>query len=168
MSTSTLRTLAATLLVGAAALASAADSGDTTPASHGRAVRGHIVAEVLTGPECTSPVNQCTKGHISGGIEGDFVFRVTAILPNADTPQTGVVNYTGEVVVKTSRGLIFFKDTGAIDQTPGDPGDVGSVSTITGGTGRYLGASGHLHLSGTFTPEDGGHTRYSGILQLAR
>jgi hypothetical protein len=160
-------TLAATLLVGTTAIATAADGGDVTPPPHGRAIHGRFVGEALSGPECTSPVNVCTKGHVSGSIEGEFVFTVTALIPNADTSQTGVLNYTGEGVVTTRHGLIFFKDTGAIDVTPGDPGDIGSVSTITGGTGRYLGASGRFHVAGTSTAADGSESEYSGVLQLA-
>ena len=43
-------------------------------------VNGHIVSELLTGPECTSPVGLCTSGRFIGGINGDFVFIATRSL----------------------------------------------------------------------------------------
>src|SRR5262245_46045678 len=100
--------------------------------SDGDLFRGHISAHLVTGPECTSPVGMCTKGRISGDIRGTFVFTVTTLTPTADTPVTGVVNYTGDVLIHTRRGDIFVKDSGGINNAPGSTGDVGSVSTITG------------------------------------
>ena len=158
-----LRPLGAALLAGAILTLTAAAS---PAAVRCRAVQGRIISELLTGPACASPVGLCTRGRFTGGIAGEFVFTATALIPSADTPQTGVVHYTGDIVIKTRRGDIFIKDAGAFNPVPGSTGDVGAVSTITGGTRRYAGASGHFSISGTFTPEDGGDSEYRGQIEL--
>jgi hypothetical protein len=127
-------------------------------------VKGHIVSELLTGPGCTSPVDLCTSGRFIGGIKGDFVFIATSLTPHQDTEGTGVVHYTGDITISTRHGDIFDKDAGAFNPISGSTGDVGSVSTITGGTGRYAGASGRIRISGTFTPQEGGDSKYHGEL----
>ena len=112
----------------------------------------------------TSPVDLCTSGRFIGGINGDFVFIAASLTTLDDTLVTGVVHYTGDITIRTRHGLIFDKDAGAFNAAPGSTGDVGSVSTITGSTGRYAGASGHIHIAGTFTSEEGGDSEYQGIL----
>src|SRR5262249_40077752 len=77
------------------------------------AVHGHFVSEALTGPECPPPVNLGTKGQFTGDIRGEFVFTATPLTPSADTPATGVLHYTGDIVIKTRRGQITIKDSGA-------------------------------------------------------
>jgi hypothetical protein len=131
-----------------------------------KGVHGHITSELLTGPECTSPVGLCTRGRFTGDIRGAFVFTATSLTPSADTEQTGVVHYTGDILIRTQRGQISIKDAGAFNALPGSTGDVGAVSTIVAGTGRYAGASGRIRIRGTFTPEDGGDSAYSGEIQL--
>jgi hypothetical protein len=151
------------LLIGAALSFTA----PAAPAEHRcRAIRGHIDSELLAGPECTSPVGLCTRGHFTGDIRGTFVFTATSLTPSADSPATGVVHYTGEIVIQTRRGQVFIKDAGAFNSLPDSTGDVGAVSTITGGTNRYAGASGRLRIAGTFTPQDGGDSEYSGEIVL--
>jgi hypothetical protein len=128
-------------------------------------VKGHIISELLTGPACTSPpsVALCTSGRFIGGINGAFVFIATSLTGHQDTPVTGIVHYTGDITIRTRHGDIFDKDAGAFNAATDSTGDVGSVSTITGGTGRYAGASGHIHIAGTFTSEEGGDSEYQGI-----
>ena len=150
------------LLIGAALSLTA----PAPAASRCRAVRGFIDSELLSGPECTSPVGLCTRGTFTGDIRGTFVFTATSLTPSADTPATGIVHYTGDIVIQTRRGRIFIKDAGAFNSLPDSTGDVGAVSTITGGTGRYAGSSGRIRIAGTFTPQDGGHSEYSGEVEL--
>jgi hypothetical protein len=40
------------------------------------------------------------------------------------------------------------------------------VSTIVGGTGTFQGASGRIRIAGTFTPQKGGDSAYSGDVTL--
>ena len=154
--------VAATVLLTAVALPLTVGIGHAQ--SKCKPVNGHIVSELLTGPECTSPVGLCTSGRFIGGINGDFVFIATSLTPHQDTPVTGVVHYTGDITISTRHGDIFDKDAGAFNAISGSTGDVGGVSTITGGTGRYAGASGRIRIAGTFTPEAGGDSEYQGEL----
>jgi hypothetical protein len=131
-------------------------------------VKGHISSELLTGPECTSPVGLCTKGRFSGDIQGDFVFIANTLTPTPDTALTGVVHYIGDILIHTRKGDIFIKDSGAFNTLPGGTGDVGSVSTITSGTGRWEGASGHIHIAGTFTPAGGGDSDFEGEISMLK
>ena len=154
------------LLVTAAVLLTAVALPLTVGIGHAQSnckpVNGHIVSELLTGPECTSPVGLCTGGSFIGGINGDFIFIATSLTPHQDSPVTGVVHYTGDITIRTRHGDIFIKDAGAFNSIPNSTGDVGSVSTITGGTERYAGASGRIRIAGTFTPEGGGDSDYQG------
>jgi hypothetical protein len=46
-----------------------------------------------------------------------------------------------------------------------DPsGPVVDLCTITGGTGKYAGVSGHLRIHGTFTFVQGGDSHYEGTM----
>jgi hypothetical protein len=85
----------------------------------------------------------------------------TSLTPTQDTPVTGVYLYTGDNVIKTKDGEIYTKDAGALNLTPGGSGDDVSISTITGGTGKYAGATGTLRSYGTFT-DAGGEFSYEG------
>ena len=152
----------ATILLTAVALPFTMGIGHAQPTC--KPVKGHIISEQLTGPACTSLVDLCTSGRFIGGINGDFVFIATSLTPLNDPLVPGVVHYRGDITISTRHGDIFDKDAGAFNAAPGSTGDVGSVSTITGGTGRYAGASGHIHIAGTFTSEEGGDSDYQGIL----
>jgi hypothetical protein len=81
--------------------------------SNCKPVKGHIVSELLTGPECTSPVGLCTSGRFIGGINGKFVFIATSLTTHQDTSVTDVVHYTGDITISTRHGDIFDKDAGA-------------------------------------------------------
>jgi hypothetical protein len=126
-----------------------------------RRVQGYLVSQLLTGPECKSPVSMCSRGRLYGDVRESFVFTATSLTPSSDTPTSGVMLYTGDMVVSAARGKLFLKEAGAFDVTR-PRGDVGAVSVITGGTDVHEGASGVLHLSGTFTPTGGGHSNYEG------
>jgi hypothetical protein len=137
-------------------------------------VSGEIVSRVLEGPACTSPIGICTAGKISGhpALAGTFVFVAKTLTPTADTPETGVMQYTGEITIRTTLGArVFLKDAGAINWTKGGTGDVGAVSTIMPGpgipaTGIRPWLKGRLRISGTFTPEAGGKSTYTGYIVL--
>jgi hypothetical protein len=129
-------------------------------------VRGTIVSRLLTGPACTSPISLCTAGTIDGhpSLKGSFIFTAKTLTPTADTPETGVMHYTGDITIRTAQGTVFIKDAGAINWTKGGTGDVAAVSTIIRGPGILPGLKGRLRISGTFTPEAGGKSEYVGYL----
>jgi hypothetical protein len=112
---------------------------------------------------CTSPIGFCTSGSMSGTINGDFVFTANWFIPS-DTP--GVIFLTGETVVQTSRGEVRCQDAASynISELESGPGPFASLCTITGGTGDWAGATGHIRIHGTFTLADGGNSHYEGLI----
>jgi hypothetical protein len=147
-----------TILVLSLALA-AAGGGYAMASSEEQSAAGHLVSQVLAGPTCPSPIGLCTAGTLTGTINGDFVFSATTLQPSA-TP--GVLFYTGEIVVQTSRGEVRCQDAGAF-QTDA-PGGVVDLCTITGGTGDWAGVTGHIRIHGTFTFAEGGNSHYEGVI----
>jgi hypothetical protein len=152
---------------------------ESPAAARVKAVRGHILSELLTGPDCKSPVGLCTAGQFTGDIRGKFVFTAVTLTPSGDTATTGVMHYTGDIVIvsaslppgvarglENGRGDIFIKDSGAFNALPEGTGDVAAVSTIIGGTKGNIGLSGRIRIAGTFTPQDGGDSEYSGFIDL--
>jgi hypothetical protein len=121
-----------------------------------RAVAGVLISSLLTGPECRSPLGLCTRGWMIGGITQPFTFTLLALSPTEDTGSTGVMHYTGEMVIETRDGRIVVSESGAFDADASGTGDVAAVSTIVAG------GSGRLRFHGTFTPAAGGHSAYSG------
>ncbi len=142
--------------------AAAAAGGYAFAANYSKQAQGSLRSQPLV-EGCTSPVGFCTTGQASGTINGDFVFTATRFVPS-DTP--GVVLYTGEIVFQTSRGELRCEDAGAYnsDELESGPGPFASVCTITGGTGHWAGATGHIRIHGTFTLAEGGNSRYEGSI----
>ena len=138
----------------------------STPAGRAAAkcknVRGHVTSQTVT-ENCASPIGLCAAGQFFGAIRGEFFLVGTSLTPTQDTPVTGVYIFTGDNVIKTREGEIHTKDAGALNLTPGGAGDDVSIATITGGTGKYAGATGSLRASGTFS-EAGGEFSYEGEL----
>ena len=127
-------------------------------------VVGHFSSVVVGGPDCLSPIGLCTRGTLSGGLKGSFFFTATSLVPTADTPTTGVVLYTGEIVLTTKDGTLTCKDAGGF-QTVG-AGAVSSVCAIVAGTAGLAGASGTIQFVGTFTVADGGDGDYRASVSL--
>jgi hypothetical protein len=127
-----------------------------------KTVSGHIADQSYSGAECASPLGQCSAGSFTGALKGNFVASATSFTPSNDTATTGVLFFTADLVLHTKDGDLFLKDAGAFNTTPGGQGEHATVSTVTGGTGMYAGASGRLLETGTFTPEDGGYSDYTG------
>ncbi len=125
-----------------------------------KVVRGHVTSQTTT-ENCPSPINLCAAGQFYGAIRGELFLVGTSLTPTQDTPTTGVYMFTGDDVIKTREGDIYTKDAGVLNLTPGSTGDDISIVTITGGTGKYAGATGSLRAYGTFS-EAGGEFSYEG------
>ncbi|MET0645902.1 MAG: hypothetical protein ABW208_04725 [Pyrinomonadaceae bacterium] len=132
------------------------------PKARCQMVSGHITDQPYVGAECASPLGQCSAGRFYGVLKGDFVASATSFTPSADTATTGVISFTADLVLHAKDGDLFLKDAGTFNTTPGARGEHATVTTVTGGTGRWAGASGRLLETGTFTQEDGGYSVYSG------
>jgi hypothetical protein len=123
-------------------------------------VNGFFRIQSETGAACDSPVGVCLAGDVSGRIKGAFSFAATSVLTTDDTPTTAAIVTTGDAAVATEEGDILCKLTGTLQLT-GD-GPFVSLCVITGGTGRWAGATGYLRTSGTFTFSAGGSGTYDG------
>jgi hypothetical protein len=145
-----------------AVVAAAVAGGSYALASGDAKAHGSLRSQPLV-EGCTSPGGFCTVGQASGTIKGDFVFTAFRSVPS-DTP--GVVLYTGEIVFQTKRGELRCQDAGAfnIGELASGPGPFASVCTITGGTGEWAGATGHIRTHGTFTLAQGGNSEYDGLI----
>jgi hypothetical protein len=125
-----------------------------------QAVNGFFRVQAATGPDCTSAVGVCLAGEVSGRIKGAFSFAATEIIATTDTPATGVLATIGDAVVETADGDIVCKLTGSL-QITGD-GPFVSICVVTGGTGKWTGATGYLRTSGSFVFAAGGTGTYDG------
>jgi hypothetical protein len=121
-----------------------------------RSVSGVLVSSLVSGADCTSPLGLCSRGWLIGGITQPFFFRLLTLSPTDTTALTGVMQYTGEMVIERRSGAIVVAEVGAFDADVNGTGDVAAVSTIVAG------GSGRLRFQGTFTPLSGGHSAYSG------
>lgn len=150
--------VAATLVLGATF---ALTSGAVAAGSH--TARGLFESDVVV-DGCTSPVGICTHGTLTGGVNAEFDFTATSLVPTADTAATSVLLYTGDIVVSHKFGTLTCKDAGAF-QSAG-AGAVSSVCTIVAGTGDYAGATGSIQFVGNFTLPDGGEGEYRAVINL--
>ncbi len=137
-----------------------APAGKAAAANQCKNVRGHVTSRTVT-ENCPSPIALCAAGQFYGAIRGELLLVATSLTPTQDTPVTGVYMYTGDDVIKTRTGDIYTKDAGALNLTPNSTGDDISIVTITGGTGKYAGATGTLRAYGTAS-EAGGEFSYEG------
>jgi len=139
-----------------------ASGGSSLASTDAEPAQGKLRSQPLV-EGCTSPVGFCTVGRATGTINGDFVFTARAFVPS-DTP--GVILYTGAIVFTTRRGEVRCQDAGAynVGELESGPGPFASLCTITGGTGEWAGATGHIRIQGTFSLVAGGDSRYEGSI----
>jgi hypothetical protein len=131
-------------------------SGRAEASPRCRAVAGVLISSMVTGAECRSPIGLCSRGWLLGGLTQPFTFTLLTLSPTDDTGSTGVMHYTGEMVIESRDGRIVVRESGAFDADANGTGDVAAVSTIVSG------GSGRLRFQGTFTPAAGGHSAYAG------
>ena len=137
---------------------------DSTTARAAANIVGHFSSVAVGGPDCLSPIGLCTRGALSGGLKGDFFFMATSLVPTADTPATGVVLYTGDIVLTTKEGTLTCKDAGGFQTVAA--GAVSSVCAIVSGTAGFAGAVGTIQFVGTFTLADGGDGDYRATVSV--
>jgi hypothetical protein len=135
-------------------------SGGAAAASMCKKVEGHFTLQSLTGPACSSAVDICATGTYTGDISGSSSFAGTSVVATADTPTTGVILVTGDNTISSRRGTLLTKDAIVLRTT--GAGEFAKVDTIVGGTGAWLGTSGVLRATGTFSQTTGGSGRYTG------
>lgn len=132
-------------------------------------VNGHFSLKPPGQSECPPdlPLGLCMSGSVNGRIHGSFTF-VPADFDRAPEPSTTLLT-TGTASVDADGGRFHCQHAGAIEmgsEGPKADGPFVSLCVITGGTGKWAGASGYLRITGTFTLERGGIGSYDGKLVL--
>jgi hypothetical protein len=114
-------------------------------ASDGSQVSGsfQFAGKLLTG--CPLGSVLCTSGSFSGSFSAPFQFSILSILPS---PTLGVEYFDGQLVAHTPSGDLHCDLNGALDARSSSVGEFGEICVITGGTGVYKNATGHLRLMG--------------------
>jgi hypothetical protein len=110
-------------------------------------VNGHFEARLVPPPDCTSVVGVCTAGRVWGGLQGDYQFTMSKLVPTAEPETPSIFFFTGRSVVHTKDGDLHGVDTGTIDLPPGQ-GGFASLITWTGGTGPFAATTGQIRLRG--------------------
>ena len=89
----------------------------------------------------------CTNVTYTGDIQGSGPLVLLAIVPS---PTVGVNYFNGKQTIHTAQGDLRCDLNGATN-TLGAQGEFGEICSITGGTGAYAHAKGHLRMFGTST-----------------
>jgi hypothetical protein len=145
-------------LLSCSSLASGARQDATIEAS------GEIRFEIYQAATCEgagpSPVASCSRGHYSGGLEGTGYYAVQSFAPS--TPD-GMTFITEKEVLRLADGDLYGLVNAVFDSRSAD-GEVASIHSITGGTGRYAGASGFIRL----WRASGERFEYVAVIRLAQ
>jgi hypothetical protein len=112
-----------------------------------RPLDGHFEARLVPPPGCASAVGVCTAGRVWGGLQGDYQFTMSKLVPTGEPETPSIAFFTGRSVVHAKGGDLLGVDTGTIDLPPGQ-GGFASLITWTGGTGAFAGATGQIRLRG--------------------
>ena len=143
-------------------------AGQATAKSSLLKVKGHYRSQLAQGPDCQAATGQCFAGRIYGrALRGSFTGGINSITPTA---QEGVMLIDAATTIRTRRGSLHFAHQQAVyDVTPTGRGEFSWILRITGGTGRFAGATGYLAGAGNTPPSTGRSTStYFGEITLAR
>ena len=137
------RVLAACLLLATAAPSALADA-DCKPIIA-------IQRDVLITTNCPSPIGFCAGGTIAGnhGLRGTNFFSARSFDPILSDP-LGRLAVPGDSTYTTDDGVLNISDVSVFDVVRGTFAGVGR---ITGGTGRFAGASGDIFTTGRAAPD---------------
>jgi hypothetical protein len=129
--------------VGGAGVASQVATAQPGPVT----VKGTFDSQTVTGPSCTAPTGQCFKGAFHGSIKGH---TAGALLSTAPTQQPDVVLIDASFTIHTRSGdLTFAHEQIVYNTSPSGEGEFSILAELTGGTGRYAGATGYVLGVGT-------------------
>lgn len=124
-------------------------------------VRAEIISFATT-TDCASPIGLCTAGTIDGnqGLDGTTRFTALTAAPFHGEPPTTLA-VTGTLDISTAKGTLSTSDVFNFDTARGV---FSSIERITGGTGRYAGASGTLFIGGVVQADGSFRSEVSGTL----
>jgi hypothetical protein len=126
-------------------MAALAGSAPLTARQFCKPAVGSFLAHLVPPPDCTSAVGVCTAGDVWGGLQGQYNFTMSKMIPSGEPETPAIQFFTGRSVVQTKDGLLYGVDTGTIDLSPAG---FASLITWTGGTGAMTGATGQIRLRG--------------------
>jgi len=158
------RAAVAALVAGAAAGAGVAAQATAQPAT--LKVTGHVETLLAASPDCASPTGLCFAGDVHGVISGPIRGELNSSTP---TQQPGVQLVDVTATIHTRQGDLSFAHEQVIyNTTPDGRGEFAWQAQITGGTGRYAGATGYVQGAGNAPPSTGVSTSsYAGEIKLA-
>jgi hypothetical protein len=111
-------------------------------------VEGHFEAVVVPPGDDFCPPDPsafCTAGRVWGGIQGNYQFVMSSLIPSGAVPT--VFFFTGKsTIFLKSDDQVFGTDTGSIDLF--GLGGFASLITFDGGTGEMSTAKGQIRLRG--------------------
>ncbi len=121
-------------------------SGEDNPCKQVRA-KEHAVRAT---EGCTSPVGFCVEGVITGGgwINGKTKATILGLAPSVGLPgiePETTLSVVGDRTMVTSHGTLTLRFTAVFDTVRGE---FSELLRVTDGTGRFLGATGTLYLTG--------------------
>lgn len=111
-------------------------------------------------PFCPATAALCTAGRVWGGINGNYEFVLTALVPAGSVGGIPTaLFYTGtSSITMHDGGLVVGTDSGALDPPPhGQRGFASLISFVAGGTGQ-------IRLFGQFVGINGTEGEYEGQL----
>ncbi|HEY2151652.1 MAG TPA: hypothetical protein VGH34_12645 [Vicinamibacterales bacterium] len=92
----------------------------------------------------TPPPALTTAGSVFGSLRGDLKF---SLIDETASLTPNVSFYDAKSSIDTEHGSLFIDEAGVTD---GSNGNLTVLQTITGGSGRYQGATGQIFESGNF------------------
>ncbi len=113
-------------------------------------VRGTLTLAAVTAtpPGCLSPVLICSNGTLTGTLAGTVTSKENGFLPS-QVP--GILFGNSSAVIHTQNGDLSVEISGAFNASPSSDGEFVDLIEVTGGTGKFAGASGYITTSGTAT-----------------
>ncbi|WP_443201869.1 hypothetical protein [Saccharopolyspora sp. 5N708] len=113
---------------------------------------GSITSQTITGPACTSPVGRCFVATFKGTLQGSAEFVGNSI---TQTSQPGMMLINGNFVIHDKHGDMACLEDSLLNTAPGSDGEFVFLCEITGGTGKWAGASGYLQATGNLKGMNG-------------
>ena len=115
-------------------------------------VTAHYALQFVT-TDCPSPIGLCAAGVIAGNqlVTGTMFVSILGLAPSIGLP--GIepetdVSIAAERTIITSHGTLMFRVAAVFDSARGE---FAEINRVTGGTGRFTGATGTLWTTGTGT-----------------
>lgn len=124
---------------------------------------GFVGGPPFGGPDCPSPIDICATATFTGTVHGPATVVITSLEP---TSEPGVLVGVGDIVVQDPRGELRCTESIVVNFTPGGDSEEGWICRVTGGTGRFAGASGHIEGYGATDRHGDVSGRYGGKVTL--